>query len=1148
MKKRSLYRSPNIGRLLAGIIVWLFATVAAWSQTVIPTVPANGVITAEQIESAVAAVEAQENLDAETRDRVIDQLRDAQAQIQNLATAEVAARDFAAAIETAPVETAQVQAQLEAESSMPVDETLGLPDDLSLAELEQEFARESAALTASESELSGLEADIGSEEARPAIVRQRIDELRTNRGQLSRQIEADAPTGESALLTDAKQLALSLRRDAQDAQIRRLEQESLSHGVRQALLNARRDLSQLEVTKRRARVELLQERVNAERQAVALAAQQEAAITEQASADSHPVVRQLAEANAQLSRELPGIVVETERSTQRISDVEDQAKQLEQSLARSRQRLEIAGINQVIGRLFVEERRNLPTVKAYRAEVREHRRILADIGLAQVRIDEQRRELMPIDASVEAAMAEVQADVESEEALEAIESEVRLLLERRLDLLKQAANTYTSYLRALGDLDIAQRRLLGAADEYKEFLDQHLMWIPSSTMIGLDTLLDLPAAVVWALSPESWSVVAGALLDTPRDRPWLAALAVLILAALWFAKPALRRRYQQLNDRVGRLSTDNIGLTIGALIIVAVRALPVPLALAFVGMALSPSAIDSDFVLAVSTALFAVAPFLYNITIYRLLCSANGVAQIHFGWPDSVLAVVRDQLHRFAILAVPLIFVTILAYTSADPAHRNSLGRLTFVVLMLLASNAIYRIMHSALSATSDSRNAPKRSGNQLKRAWESLAVGVPLVLAFITMVGYVYTAWILTGRIIDTFWLILGLVLLNLIVLRWLSLTRRKIDWQLAIKRLEERREQANKDPDSESEAEVPVEHGGPLDLDLVDQQTRRLLSAGLIFLGVIGTWGLWSDVMPALNILENVALWNQTAIIGGQETVVPVTLADLSLAILIIIVTYIAARNLPGLMEIAILQRLTLQPGSRYTINTLVRYFVVTVGAVSVLGIVGWDWSRIQWLVAALTVGLGFGLQEIVGNFVSGLVILFERPVRVGDTVTVGQVTGTVTKVRIRATTIRDWDRKEIVVPNKSFITEQVVNWTLSDPITRIVIPVGVSYGSDVKLAHRVMESALRAQPLILDEPEPKAYFMGFGESSLDFNLYVYSRELGDRFPIMHAVHEDILQALRDNDIEIPFPQRDLHLRSVKDEIKLAKDGPETPGPKGG
>ena len=118
---------------------------------------------------------------------------------------------------------------------------------------------------------------------------------------------------------------------------------------------------------------------------------------------------------------------------------------------------------------------------------------------------------------------------------------------------------------------------------------------------------------------------------------------------------------------------------------------------------------------------------------------------------------------------------------------------------------------------------------------------------------------------------------------------------------------------------------------------------------------------------------------------------------------------------------------------------------------------------------------------------------------------------------------------MPNKSFITEQVVNWTLADPITRVVVEVGISYASDVERAHKVMQETLNSLPLVLDDPEPKVYFLGFGDSSLNFRLHAFSKQLSDRLPLMHAIHEAILKALRENNIEIPFPQRDLHIKST-------------------
>ena len=138
------------------------------------------------------------------------------------------------------------------------------------------------------------------------------------------------------------------------------------------------------------------------------------------------------------------------------------------------------------------------------------------------------------------------------------------------------------------------------------------------------------------------------------------------------------------------------------------------------------------------------------------------------------------------------------------------------------------------------------------------------------------------------------------------------------------------------------------------------------MAFIALLGTWAIWSHVLPALGVLDRTELWSQTVSLGGVETTLPVTLADLLLALLIAAVTLVAAKNLPGLMEIAVLQRLTLQPGSRYAINTLLRYVIVLVGTIAAFSVLGWRWSQIQWLAAAISVGLGFGLQEIVANFV--------------------------------------------------------------------------------------------------------------------------------------------------------------------------------------
>jgi potassium efflux system protein len=201
----------------------------------------------------------------------------------------------------------------------------------------------------------------------------------------------------------------------------------------------------------------------------------------------------------------------------------------------------------------------------------------------------------------------------------------------------------------------------------------------------------------------------------------------------------------------------------------------------------------------------------------------------------------------------------------------------------------------------------------------------------------------------------------------------------------------------------------------------------------------------------------------------------------------------------------------------------------------LIGISWSKVQWLAAAITVGLGFGLQEIFANFVSGLIILFERPIRVGDIVTVGDKHGKVTRIRMRATTILDWDNCELLVPNREFITGQLVNWTLSDPVTRIVIPVGVAYGSDTEKARDLMLKVARESTYVMKDPAPSAVFRAFGDSALlfDFRIYIATRDVWPE--VMHEMHTNIDKEFRKAGIEIAFPQRDIHIRSIRGTLPI-------------
>jgi potassium efflux system protein len=374
---------------------------------------------------------------------------------------------------------------------------------------------------------------------------------------------------------------------------------------------------------------------------------------------------------------------------------------------------------------------------------------------------------------------------------------------------------------------------------------------------------------------------------------------------------------------------------------------------------------------------------------------------------------------------------------------------------------------------------------------------------------------------------LLLVLIVFNDLMLRILMLARRRIALKKAI---------ANQELDQESTsgAEAAADSGGArslmmetiVEMSQIDEQTRKLLKLVLFILALAGIWAIWEPVFPAFGILQDIQFWSYSTVVDGVTKTVPITLANISLAVIVLVTTIIASRNLPGLLEVILLNRLPMDPGARYAYSAVCRYTITAIGIIIVFNTIGIKWANLQWLIAALGVGLGFGLQEVVANFICGLIVLFERPFRVGDTVTIGDISGTVSRIRIRATTVVDWDRKELIVPNKEFIVGRLINWSLSDKYIRIRIPVGIAYGSDTKLAEELLVQAAQKNPRVRSEPAPEAIFKGFGDNSLDFELRVYIKGIDNWWPMQHELNVAIDNAFKEAGVTIAFPQRDVHL----------------------
>jgi small-conductance mechanosensitive channel len=238
--------------------------------------------------------------------------------------------------------------------------------------------------------------------------------------------------------------------------------------------------------------------------------------------------------------------------------------------------------------------------------------------------------------------------------------------------------------------------------------------------------------------------------------------------------------------------------------------------------------------------------------------------------------------------------------------------------------------------------------------------------------------------------------------------------------------------------------------------------------------------------------------------------------------------------------LERTRLRSSVRFAVRQVIRYTFLVLGIYLSLQVVGIDLSSLAFLAGALGVGVGFGLQNVVSNFVSGLIILAEQPVALGDRIEVSGATGRVTEINLRSTTVVTSDNICIIIPNSNLITENVINWSHGDPKVRTRLPIGVAYGTDIGKLRSVLLGVAARNPDVMVEPKPDLLFVGYGDSSINFELAVWSTAMLDKpLSFKSALYYAIHQALEANGIEIPFPQRDLHLRSGS---LLLRDGSAT------
>ena len=283
----------------------------------------------------------------------------------------------------------------------------------------------------------------------------------------------------------------------------------------------------------------------------------------------------------------------------------------------------------------------------------------------------------------------------------------------------------------------------------------------------------------------------------------------------------------------------------------------------------------------------------------------------------------------------------------------------------------------------------------------------------------------------------------------------------------------------------------------------------------------------MPETGLLELVSRIFDITFFTINQT--PITLASLIVFVFIFVIFLTLSKLLTRTLNSRVLSRLQIDEGTRYNLERVLNYTIGIIGAIVAFQFIGIDLSGLAVIFGLLSVGIGFGLQNVTSNFISGLILLFERPIKVGDRVTVGDTEGDVTAINLRATTIRSVNNISIIVPNSEFISERVINWSYGDKKVRLDIDVGVSYDSDLDKVLKTLTDIAVENELVLKAPEPEVHFTEFADSSWNLQLRCWIGDPKQSWTVRTAINCAIVHRFRENDIEIPYPQRDLHIRSA-------------------
>lgn len=916
----------------------------------------------------------------------------------------------------------------------------------------------------------------------------------------------------------AQNLGLQAESARLKALVDELELAQLSANNRQELSRMRSELAQKQSQQLDAYLQALRNQLNSQRQREAERALESTELLAENSAnlptgivDQFKVNRELSAALNQQAQRMDLVASQQRQAT-------NQTLQVRQALNTLREQSQWLGSSNLLGEALRAQVARLPEMPKPQQ---------LDTEMAQLRVQRLHFEDL---LNKQPQIRQIrQADGQP------LTSEQNRILEAQLRTQRELLNSLLqggdTLILELTKLKVSNSQLEDALKEVSEATHRYLFWTSDVRPMTFAWPIEIVQDLRRLISLDTFSQLgqASVMMITSKETIFPLLGALILVGFSIYSRRHFTRFLERSSARVGKVTQDHFWLTLRTVFWSILVASPLPVLWMTLGYGLR-EAWPYPLAVAIGDGVTATVPLLWVVMICATFARPNGLFIAHFGWPrNRVARAMRYYLMSIGLI-VPLIMALIMFDNLNDREFSGSLGRLCFMLICGALAIVTLSLKRAGIPLYLDKTGSGENMFNRL--LW-NLLLSAPLAAILAAVVGYLATAQALLARLETSVAIWFLLLVVYHIIRRWMLIQRRRLAFDRARHRRAEilaQRARGEEDSHHTNSTEGTSETDDvELDLDAISTQSLRLVRSILMLIALLSVIVLWSEIHSAFGFLENISLWDVTSTVRGVESLEPITLGAVLVAILVLIITTQLVRNFPALLELALLQHLDLTPGTGYAITTITKYLIMLFGGLVGFSMIGIEWSKLQWLVAALGVGLGFGLQEIFANFISGLIILFEKPIRIGDTVTIRDLTGSITKINTRATTISDWDRKEIIVPNKAFITEQFINWSLSDSVTRVVLTVPAPSDANSEEVTQILYTAAERCSLVIDNPAPEVFLVDLQQGIQIFELRIYAAEMGHRMPLRHEIHQLILAGFREHGIDMPFPPFQMRLETL-------------------